>query len=401
MTEDTSLPLHDVQVLDLSRVLAGPMAAMTLGDLGAEVIKVEHPRRGDDTRDWGHPVGKRNTTYYNSANRNKRAIGIDLHSEDGYKIIEQLVARCDIVIHNFKPGGAEKLGLDYAKLAAINPRLIYCSIRGYSSATAKGSLPGYDVVIQGEAGLMALSGEAGQGPLKFGIAIVDLATGMHSVQAILAALYQRERTGKGREIEMTLYDCGTALSAYCGLDALLLQRDPAKYGNAHASVVPYGVFEAKDGPLVIAVGNNSQYRNFCDKVLKRPELATDERFATNLARAKHRDTLLPELRRELLKHSRAELLPALRAHNVPCGEVNGLWESLTSEHSRESGLVSYYSADDFGKVAVLAPPHQFDGKRLPVRRPPPELGQDTDAVLRDLLGYSETAITELKSRGVC
>ncbi|WP_179401146.1 CaiB/BaiF CoA transferase family protein [Burkholderia guangdongensis] len=389
------LPLAGVKVLDFSRVLAGPLTAMTLADFGAEVIKVEHPARGDDTRDWGLRIGHTETTYFNSMNRSKRSICVDLQTEAGQRIARELAAQADVVVHNFKLGGAEKLGLGYDALAELNPRLIHCAISGYDRSGPEAARPGYDLVVQGEAGLMALNGWADQPPLKFGIAAVDVITGMYSAQAILAALYEREKTGRGRRIEMALFDCGLMLTVYYGLDALLMEKDPPRYGNEHPSIVPYGVFDAQDGPLVITVGNNAQFARFCDAI-ERPDLARDERFATNLARSSNRAELLPILRAELARRPRAALLDALAKGGIPCGEVLGLHEALTSERARGAGLVTKQPHPVAGQVDVLAPPYRLDGQRMPVRGAPPVLGADTDAVLGEWLGLTGADVAKLR-----
>ncbi|MEJ8825361.1 CaiB/BaiF CoA-transferase family protein [Variovorax humicola] len=394
------LPLAGVRVLDLSRVLAGPMCAQALGDLGAEVIKIEHPGRGDDTRDWGLRVGSRNTAYFNSANRNKQSVGVDLQKPEGQRLVRELARKSDVVIQNFKFGGIAKMGLDYESLKAINPGLVYCSITGYRTDGPEAARPGYDLVVQGEAGLMALNGEEGQGPLKFGVAAVDMFTGMYSAQAILAALFDRHRTGHGRHVEMALYDCGLMITAYYGMEALLMGNDPPKYGNAHPSIVPYGVFDAADGPLVITVGNNAQFQRFCIEVLERADLAADERFATNLARSQNRHVLLPELRAELARRPRELLLARLTAAGIPCGEVLGLLEALQSQRSTEAGLLAELPNPETGRVQVLAPPYRIDGQRMPVRAAPPLLAQDTDSVLGDLLGMDAQAIGALRQGGV-
>ena len=246
-----TLPLQGVRVLDLSRVFAGPLCGQVLADFGAEVIKVEHPGRGDDTRDWGQRIGQTETTYFSAMNRNKRSLTLDLQSPEGLHIVQQLLPQVDVVIHNFKTGGAEKLGLGFAQLQAFKPDLIYCAIAGYDSSGPEASRPGYDLVIQGEAGLMALNGAADMPPLKFGVAVVDMMTGMYAAQAVLAALFRRDRVAdaihpsnpaktQGQLIELALYDCGLMVTGYYGLDALLLGRDPQRYGNAHPSIVPYG-----------------------------------------------------------------------------------------------------------------------------------------------------------------
>jgi crotonobetainyl-CoA:carnitine CoA-transferase CaiB-like acyl-CoA transferase len=366
-TLNSSLPLAGVRVLDLSRILAGPWCGMVLADLGAEVIKVEHPGRGDDTRDWGLRVGKTETAYFNSVNRNKRSITLDLQTPEGQQIARDLARQSDVVIQNFKFGGIDKLGLGYAQLSADQPGLIYCSITGYDTSGPEAARPGYDLVVQGEAGLMALNGEADQPPLKFGVAAVD---------------------------------CGLMITAYYGLEALLANQDPPRYGNSHPSIVPYGVFDAADGPLVITVGNNAQFARFCNDVIDRPDLAADERFKTNVARAANREALLPELLREIGSRKRADLLALLSRFGIPCGEVLGLLEALKSQRATDAGLVTKQPHSVAGSVDVLAPPYRFDGERLPVRSAPPQLGEGTNDVLKSLLGLSDEKLAQLKAQGV-
>ena len=376
------LPLAGIRVLDLSRVLAGPWAAMCLGDLGAEVIKVEHPQGGDDTRDWGLPTGATNTSYFDSANRNKRSIALDLTTAEGLATARALARTSDVVVQNFKTGGADRLGLGYAVLSAENPGLIYCSISGYASDGPEAARPGYDIVVQGEAGLMALNGEADRPPLKFGLAAVDLFTGQYAAQAVLAALFARERGAPGRHIELSLFDCGIALTAYYGLEAMVRGHDPVRAGNAHPSIAPYGVFETGDGPIVLAVGNNGQYRRLCEQVLERSDLAADPRFATNLARSRNRAEFLPALEAELAQWTRADLLARLAAAGIPGGEVLGLHEALTSD--RAGDLVIPQGGEAHEGAHVLAPPYRLDGTRLPVRRMPPALDASGDAIRAEL-----------------
>ncbi|KAE8760460.1 CoA transferase [Paraburkholderia madseniana] len=396
----SSLPLAGIRVLDLSRILAGPWCSMVLGDLGAEVIKVEHPKRGDDTRDWGLRVGSTETAYFNSVNRNKRSVSLDLQTAEGQQIARELAQKCDVVIQNFKFGGVEKLGLGYEQLKQEHEDLIYCSISGYDRTGPEAARPGYDLVVQGEAGLMALNGEADQPPLKFGVAAVDLFTGMYSAQAVLAALFERQKTGKGRHIEMALFDCGLMITSYYGLEALIMGEDPPRYGNAHPSIVPYGVFDAADGPLVITVGNNSQFTRFCRDVIERPDLAEDERFQTNIGRAANREALVPELKREIGRRARRVLLERLAQAGIPCGEVLGLHEALTSKRATDAGLVTTQPHPEAGSTHVLAPPYRFDGARLPVRSAPPQLGEGTKDVLQSLLGLSDERLSRLKADGV-
>ncbi len=397
---NASLPLAGIRVLDLSRVLAGPMCGMVLGDFGAEVIKIEHPERGDDTRDWGFRVGKTETAYFNSMNRNKRSITLDLQKPEAVQIVLDLARQSDVVIQNFKFGGAEKIGLGYAQIKAVRPDLIYCSISGYDRTGPEAARPGYDLVVQGEAGLMAMNGDPDQPPLKFGVAAVDMFTGMYAAQAILAALFDRQKTGLGRHIEMALFDCGLMITAYYGLEAMLLQQDPPRYGNAHPSIVPYGVFDAEDGPMVITVGNNAQFERFCRAVIERPDLADDERFKTNLGRGTHRAALMTEVLRELGCRSRQLLLQRLKAAGIPCGEVLGLYEALTSERAVRGGLVTQHPHSVAGSTYVMAPPYRLDGERLPVRLAPPELGEATSEILTNLLGLGEERLAELKALGV-
>lgn len=391
-------PLAGLRVLDLSRVLAGPMCAMALADLGADVIKVEHPSRGDDTRDWGVRVGAKNTSYFNSANRNKRSVTIDLQSPAGVQIARELAEKSDVVIENFKVGGADKLGLGYGQLSASNPRLVYCSISGYARSTSEAQRPGYDLLVQGEAGIMAMNGEAGQGPLKFGVAAVDMFTGMYAGQAILAALYERHTTGRGRHVQMALYDCGLMITSYYGMEALLKAGDPPKFGNAHPSIVPYGVFDAADGPVVITVGNNGQFVRFCQQIVGHPEWAADPRFATNTDRSANREILLPLVREALRGFSRRDLLARLTEAGIPCGEVLGMYEALTSQRTSQANLLHHFDDSQAGQQTVLAPPYVMDGERTPVRRPPPHLGQHTDEVLREVLAMDEQAIAAARAQ---
>jgi crotonobetainyl-CoA:carnitine CoA-transferase CaiB-like acyl-CoA transferase len=396
----TALPLAGIRVLDLSRVLAGPLCAQTLGDFGAEVIKVEHPRRGDDTRDWGLRVGKTETAYFNSMNRNKRSVTVDLQSPEGQALVRELAKQCDVVVQNFKFGGAEKMGLGYEQIKAVKPDIIYCSVSGYDRHGPEAKRPGYDLVIQGEAGLMAINGEPTQPPLKFGVAVVDMVTGMYAAQAVLAALFDRQRTGQGRHVEMALFDCGLMVSAYYGLEALLLQKDPPRYGNAHPSIVPYGVFDAQDGPLIVAVGNNAQFERFCTDVIDRPDILADERYKTNLARGQNRDTLVPLLLAEMRARPRKLLLERMSAVGIPCGEVLGLHEALTSARADHGGLVTRQPHPVAGHMDVMAPPYRMDGERLPVRLPPPTLGEGTREVLKDLLGFDDERLAQLEAHGV-
>ena len=398
--QEMDFPLEGVRVLDLSRVFAGPLCGQVLADFGAEVIKVEHPGRGDDTRDWGMRIGKTETTYYNSMNRNKRSITLDLQTPEGVQLVHDLLPQFDVVIHNFKHGGAEKLGIGYEQLKAIKPDLIYCSVAGYNSSTPEAKRPGYDLVIQAEAGLMAINGEAGTPPLKFGVAVVDLMTGMYAAQAVLAALFRRERTGRGRQVELSLYDCGLGINGYYALDAMLLGHDTQRYGNAHPSIVPYGMFEAADGPLIIAVGNNSQFDKFCRQVVMRPDIVENPRFATNVERAKNRLELLPIMTAIIAGFERDVLLERMAASGIPSGRVAGLHDALTSERTKQAGVFQQMPHPVAGQTWVFAPPYRLDGQRLPIRNAPPTLGEGTREVLQQLLQLPEEELQALQAKGV-
>ncbi len=399
MSGAASSPLSGIRVLDLSRVLAGPLAGMVLADLGAEVIKIEHPVRGDDTRDWGSRIGDTETTYFNSVNRNKKSVVLDLQSAAGVGIARELAAECDVVIENFKPGGAEQLGLGVDELLAVNSALVYCSISGYDQLGVEKLRLGYDLVVQGESGLMAMNGEASQPPLKFGVAVVDLFTGMHAAQAIMAALIRRGRTGKGCRVQLALFDCGIGLTSYYGLEALQHAKDPPRYGNAHPAIVPYGVFEAADGSLVITVGTNRQFADLCRNVINRPDLAVDPRFSSNLLRSRNRLELLPQIETELAKRARSDLLQALSQNSIPCGEVLGLSEALNSERARDMVIVQKHPVA--GEVHVLSPPYRFDGERSAVRSGPPRLGEHTQEILSGLLGKPMAQVDALGTAGLC
>ncbi|PAU88800.1 CoA transferase [Pseudomonas sp. WN033] len=393
------LPLQDVRVLDLSRVFAGPLCGQVLADFGADVVKIEHPSRGDDTRDWGIRIGKTETTYFNGMNRNKRSVTLDLKNPDAVRIIYEMLPQFDVVIHNFKTGDAEKLGVGYEQLKAIKNDIVYCAIAGYDSSGPEATRPGYDLIIQGESGLMAINGEANRPPLKFGVSVVDFMTGMYAAQAVLAALFRREQTGLGRLIEMALYDCGVMVTSYQGLDALKLGHDSPRYGNAHPSIVPYAMFEAADGPLMIAVGNNSQFDKFCRQVLERPDIADDQRFSTNVGRSQNRVDLVELLNELLLGFKRDDLLERMTSAGIPCGKVSGLHEALTSERTRRGNLVQEMAHPVEGTTPVYAPPYRLDGHRLPIRSRPPTLGEDTRSVLQELLSMSDEQLQQLKERG--
>jgi crotonobetainyl-CoA:carnitine CoA-transferase CaiB-like acyl-CoA transferase len=392
--------LPGIRILDLSRVFAGPLCAQVLGDMGAEVIKVEHPVRGDDTRDWGIKIGDTETPYYNSVNRNKRSLTLDLKRPEARQILLDLAKQSDVLIHNFKGGDVERMGIAYEDFLRVNPRILYCHISGYDQHGPERQRPGYDLVVQGESGLMALNGEKDTPPLKFGVAVVDMFTGMYTAQLILAALFKRQTDGQPRKLEVALFDCGLLVSAYYGLEALQMGQEPEKYGNAHPSIVPYGMFESADGRLIITVGNNAQYEKFCRNVVERPDLVDDPRFATNIQRRENRLVLGPLLTEEIRKHPTATLLERLSAHGIPCGEVLGILEAIRSERVAQAGLLHTVKHPKAGETHVFGPPLRVDGKRLPVRHFPPTLGGNSGEILGSLLGMDEANIASLRAQKI-
>lgn len=392
--------LDGIKVLDLSRVLAGPMATMTLGDLGAEVWKIENPGSGDDTRGWAPPSVDGISTYYLTANRNKKSLAVDLARPEGRAIVMGLAAKADIVIENFRPASLRKLGLTYEDFRAVNPRLIHCSISGYGRDNAMENRPGYDFVIQAESGLMAITGEPEGEPMKLGVAFVDVVTGMNAVQSILAALYMRERTGQGQSLDIALIDGALHMLANVASGYLNTGREPRRFGNAHASIVPYQIFGCADGRLALAVGNDEQYRRLCVNVLEAPELAADPRFLTNRGRTENRDVLLPALSGKIAAFPLAEMLERLDRAGIPSGDVKSVGEAFASEAARLRGSVVEAPHPVIGSFRSVRSPLRLSAAMPSVRAAPPALGEHTDEVLADVLGYSPAAIAGLREKAV-
>jgi crotonobetainyl-CoA:carnitine CoA-transferase CaiB-like acyl-CoA transferase len=392
-------PLGAIKVLDLSRVLAGPWCAQTLADLGADVWKVEEPKRGDDTRAWMPPEIDGESTYYMSANRSKRSIAVDLKHPDGQRIVREMAAKADVLVENYKKGTLERFGLGYEELAALNPGLVYCSISGYGRTGPRADEPGYDFAIQAESGLMSITGEPEGAPMKHGMAITDLVTGMNAAQAVLAALLARARTGKGQLIDMALLDCGIALLANMASGHIVTGAEPPRLGNAHPSLAPYQLFETSDGEFVLAVGNDGQFRALCDKVIGRPDLSADPRFSTSRGRVIHRDVLVPELVAAFRTRSTAEWIAALQREKVPCGQVRTLREVFASPEVAARGLVAEVPDARHGTLKLMRSPLALRG--TPPREPsaPPRLAEHTDALLREVLGLEPREIEALRASG--
>ncbi len=402
--------LSHIRVLDLTRVLAGPWCTQNLADLGADVIKVERPGVGDDTRSWGPPYAKdaagNNSTeaaYYLTANRGKRSITLDIASPEGQQVIRQLVMLSDVVIENYKVDQLKKYGLDYASLAALKPDLVYCSITGFGQTGPYAPRSGYDFIVQGMGGLMSVTGERddlpGGGPQKAGVAIADLMTGMYATIAVLAALTHRDRSGEGQYIDMALLDVQVAMLANMGSNYLSSGTAPKRWGNAHANIVPYQTFATSDGHIIVAAGNDAQYRKF---VLAGdcPELATDARFLTNPQRVELRDTLVPVLAEMVRKKTKAEWLELLENAGVPCGPINKLDEVFDDPQvkARECAIELLHPSAD--SVKLVASPMRMSATPIQYDRAPPLLGQHTDLVLQELLGYSEQQLTQLRDKKI-
>ncbi len=388
-TKSPAGPLKGVRVLDLTRVLAGPFMTQLLGDYGADVIKIERPGHGDDTRKWGPPFVKdaagRDTTesaYYLSCNRNKRSVALDISGRRGAQAVRELAREADVFVENFRPGGLAKYGLDWPALKRINPALIYCSITGFGHTGPNRDRPGYDIMIQGFGGLMSITGEPGGEPMKTGVAIADIMCGMYAATAILAALHHREKTGEGQHIDIALADTQMAWLANQGMNCLISGKNPPRLGNAHPNIVPYQVFACADGHVIVAVGNDAQFARFCE-AFGIAELAEDPRFATNAARVANRAELIPLLRAVLARRPRKEALSRLEEAEVPCGPVNTIAEAFATDQAaaREMIVSMPHPLAASGEVPLIGNPVKFSETPVTYRRPPPLCGEHTGEVL--------------------
>jgi crotonobetainyl-CoA:carnitine CoA-transferase CaiB-like acyl-CoA transferase len=403
-------PLGHVRVLELSRVLAGPWAAQTLADLGASVIKVEKPGAGDDTRTYAPPYAANRdgspsseSAYFLSTNRGKRSVTIDFTLAEGQKLVQALAAKSDVVIENFKVDGLAKYGLDYASLQPLNPGLIYCSITGFGQTGPYRHKPGYDFMIQGIGGLMSITGEPDQrpggGPMKVGVAVADIFTGLYATIAILGALAHRERTGAGQHIDLALLDTQVAVLANQAMNYLVTGVAPQRLGNAHPNIVPYQVFAARDGHIIVAVGNENQFARMCE-VIGRPDLASDARFATNAARVNHRDELIAILQGIFVTRTMREWLEALERAGVPCGPINTLADVFADPQVQARGLKLNLPHPSIGAVPSVANPIKYSATPISYRSAPPMLGADTDEILREMLGLAPSEIARLRKGGI-
>ncbi len=402
-------PLAHVKVLDLSRVLAGPWAGQLLGDYGADVIKIERPGTGDDTRGWGPPYARdadghdtADAAYFLCANRNKRSVTVDFTRTEGQQVVRALAAGSDVVIENFKVGGLRPYGLDYPSLSADHPGLMYCSITGFGQTGPYAPRAGYDFLIQGMGGLMSVTGrrdgEPGAGPQKVGVALTDVLTGLYATTAILAALAHRDRTGEGQHIDLALLDVQVASLANQTMNYLVSGVSPGRMGNAHPNVVPYQDVPTADGDMILAVGNDGQFARLC-AAIGRPEWAADARYTTNAARVAHRDTLIPKICAITRTRSTADWIATLEGASVPCGPINTLQQVFDDEQVRARGI-QHAMQRDGATVQLVANPVRMSATPPTYRLPPPRLGADTASVLRERLGMGEAEIASLAELGI-
>jgi len=399
-------PLSHIRVLDLSRILAGPWAGQMLADLGAEVIKVERPAGGDDTRQWGPPyleddAGKttEESAYYLAANRGKKSITVDISSEKGQQVVHRLAEKSDVIIENYKLGGLVKYGLDYESLSATNPRLVYCSITGFGQTGPYASRPGYDFLLQAMGGLMSITGEAdelpGGGPQKVGVAVTDLLTGLYAANAIQAALIERDKSGTGQYIDLALLDVQIACLANQASNYLIGGIVPLRYGNAHPNIVPYQVFKTSDDFIILAVGNDAQFRRFCEAA-NCAEFADNPDYVTNPERVKNRGALIPKIAARIASQTRQHWLKTLEAAGVPCGPVNNIDQVFEDPQVSARDMQISMQHPDRAELPLVANPIRLSKTPVEYKQAPPTLGQHTDSILAETLGYDEATIAALR-----
>lgn len=389
-------PLQNIRVLDLSRVLAGPYCTMVLGDLGAEVIKVEPPE-GDETRGWGPPFAGGESAYFLCVNRNKRGMVVNLKTDEGREILRELAMQSDVLVENFRPGTLKKFGLDFETLHDFNPGLIYCSISGFGQTGSLRDKPGYDFMIQAMGGIMSITGEPVGEPMKVGVAVADLFAGQNAIISILAALQARTFTGEGQYIDIALFDSELGWLANVASNFLISGKNPKRYGNAHANIVPYQSFQASDGWFVVAVGNDKQFESFC-KVIEKPALASDPKFQTNKLRVENREALIAVLKPIFMQKTVGDWL-ALIGDQFPCGPINNFDQVFSMSHVKEREMLVEMEHPTIGALRLVGSPLKMGGTPVSYRLPPPLMGQHTKDILREVLGYSEEKVSALTESG--
>ncbi len=390
-------PLAGTVVIDVTRVLSGPYCTMLLADMGARVIKVEQPGKGDDTRAWGPPFVHGESAYFLSINRNKESITLDLKRREAQEVLDRLLAKADVLVENFRPGTMDRMGIGYERVSTHQPRLVYCSISGFGQTGPRRDLPGYDAVVQAEGGLMSITGDADGPPYRLGVAISDIVAGIFASHGIVLALLARERTGRGQLVDVGMLDSTAALLTYQAGIFFATGTSPGRLGNRHPTIAPYETYTARDGDFVIAVGNDEQWRRFCSAV-GLDGLASDPRFETNRDRVTHYDELRPLLAARLLVRPRAQWLEALTAAGVPCGSVRDVGEVLGDPQLAARDMIAHLEHTTAGAIRTLGVPIKLSDTPGAVRTPPPQLGEHTDAVLRDL-GFAAQEITRLRATG--
>ena len=388
-------PLSGIRVVDLTRILAGPLCAMMLGDMGADVVKVEPPGTGDDTRGWGPPFAAGEAAYFLGVNRNKRSLTLNLAAAPGQKILAELIEKADVLIDNFKLGTLDKWGFGDAWFEAHAPRAVRCSITGYGTSGPKAALPGYDFILQAESGLMSICGEPDGEPTKYGVAIVDVCTGMLACNSILAALNARHHTGRGQKVEVSLYETSLAMLVNVASNVLVSGRGGNRFGNGHPSIVPYTTYRAADAMVALAVGNDGQFARTAE-VLGHPEWASDPRFKTNRSRVEHRAVMDGMIGEALALDNADAWLAKLKAAGVPCGRINSVAEALGDSHTAARAMIETVEHPTVGTLKMLGIPFKFSDTRPSVRRAPPTLGQHTDEILKTEIGLDAAAIAQLR-----
>ncbi len=402
-------PLAGYKVLDMSRILAGPWAGQMLADLGADVIKIERPRAGDDTRHWGPPYlrdkqGKNtdDAAYFFCANRGKKSVTVDITQPEGQEIIRQLASQCDVLIENYKVGGLAKYGLDYSSLQQLNPQLVYCSITGFGQTGPYAERPGYDFLIQGMAGLMSLTGEPdsqGGSPVKVGVAVTDLLTGLYAANAIQGALLERNQSGLGQYIDLALLDVQVAALANQASNYLIGGEIPQRLGNAHPNIVPYQAFATTDGHIILAVGNQGQFERLC-QLLGKPEWLEDQCYNSNSARVENRQQLCTQISQLLEQRSSEDWLTALEQQQIPCGPINNLEQVFADPQLLARNMLVNIKDDRSGEITLPANPINYSRSQINYSMPPPQLGSSTESILADYLEYSAIDIAELRNRSI-